>query len=356
VSSVIVYSLTMTEISTTELERRLGVSRHQLKRWTDAGLLLPPRIVKGPDGRGWRGMYPAATETVIRHIQDLSGRGVPLRKIAQRIQAGTTSDAQRLQSAAENADAALRAWSTVTATPTVGLVPELRDVVARGDFCLRDVYQAMVSLALESILDLPVKLASRIASQATEDRILGEALRISYFGWEPVLIYSAAVGVAVGPDFAIGLLHSRMLHQYATKRSPSNTPPLGLLTLMLAGPMKAAWLAWPKPTLPEPGPPCWLPALAVDEVEPNQQLLMRYPLSVSQADTQGRIPVTVHLEAGEPLPANKDVIAAAFAALSEAAVQPPVVTRKRGRPSGSKDADPRQPKRRRSRRGASHER
>ena len=57
-----------------------GRSRQAISAWVDAGLIPPPKIVRGPSGRGRRGVWPAAVLDRVRVICDELEQGGTLEK------------------------------------------------------------------------------------------------------------------------------------------------------------------------------------------------------------------------------------------------------------------------------------
>ncbi len=94
-------------ITTTELATRTGVSRFQLMRWAEAGLIPDPTRRPGPQGRGRQGVWPAGVENRVRRIQALSGRGVPLFMIADELR---RDDSVSEQQHVEGLDSFIQEW------------------------------------------------------------------------------------------------------------------------------------------------------------------------------------------------------------------------------------------------------
>lgn len=70
-------------LTTKELERQTGATRHQLMRWAKQGLLPSPKIGWAPTGRGRQGVWSPNVLSTVNYILEQARNGVPGAEIAK---------------------------------------------------------------------------------------------------------------------------------------------------------------------------------------------------------------------------------------------------------------------------------
>lgn len=275
-------------ITTPDLETSEGVTRFQLKRWSEAGLIPPPLVQPGPKGRGRQGLWHQGTRRAVRRIKGLAAKGLTIAEIAAEFAADVNnSGAQRRERATEQASQVLAEWQAATALTVKGVTPKQGKKFPKGSTPLLVLYELLIASHLKD-LGFSRSKQREYSSMASRPEEVLSALKILFGGQGPVL-QIARGKTLVMPDFAVSWTHSSFLMGWARDAESAAAPVFdhpARITIRLTVPLRLVWSAWTAPSVEFPAT-AYFPPLCVDEMDPARGLITRYPVSLGQTRDGG---------------------------------------------------------------------